>query len=66
MEDFPAFMKHHATAIAAHQQSPGGEGYVFDGDEGSQTAVFTCSREGLSTGHVHPFGGTMNIERKHT
>jgi hypothetical protein len=39
VEDFPEFMKHPANRIAAPDQAtPGVEGYVFDGAEGSQMA----------------------------
>jgi hypothetical protein len=37
MKDFPAFMKHPANKISASSQAtPGVEGYVFDGADGSQ------------------------------
>ncbi|HTG01696.1 MAG TPA: cupin domain-containing protein [Nitrospirota bacterium] len=55
MQDYPAFMKNPVNAIAAHQKSPGVEGYVFDGADGSQMAVFQCSQSGISKEHVHDF-----------
>ena len=55
MDDFPAFMKHSANAIASHQQSVGVEGYVFDGIDGSQMAVFQCAKNSSSNEHVHDF-----------
>lgn len=55
MNDYPSFMKNPANAIAARQKSDGVEGYVFDGVDGSQMAVFQCAREGVSKEHVHDF-----------
>ncbi len=55
MNAFPDFMKHPANAIASHQQSAGVEGFVFDGADGSQIAVFQCARDGVSKEHVHAF-----------
>ena len=44
MNDFPNFMKNPANRIAtSHQATPGVEGYVFDGIDGSQMAFWTCS-----------------------
>lgn len=54
MNDFPSFMKRDANRIAASSQStPGVEGYVFDGADGSQTAFRTCRETASSTSHVH-------------
>lgn len=55
MNEFPEFMKNPANAIAAHQQSAGVAGYVFDGAEGSQIAVFQCEKDGVSKEHLHDF-----------
>ncbi len=55
MNEFPKFMKHRSNAIASHQQSAGVEGFIFDGIDGSQIAVFQCSRDGISKEHVHEF-----------
>jgi len=39
MDNFPEFMKHPANRIAtSNQGTPGVEGYVFDGADGSQMA----------------------------
>jgi hypothetical protein len=39
MKEFPEFMKRPANRIATSSQAtPGVEGYVFDGAEGSQMA----------------------------
>jgi len=55
MDDFPAFMRNPANAIAARSQSPGVEGYVFDGADGGQMACWTCAADGQSEEHVHDF-----------
>lgn len=56
MNDFPRFMKHPANRIARSQQAtPGVEGYVFDGVDGSQMAFWTCSEIASSTEQVHEF-----------
>lgn len=55
MDGFPAFMKNPANAIAAHQQSPGVTGYLFDGADGSQVVIFQCATNGISKEHVHDF-----------
>ena len=40
IDDFPAFMKHAGKRIAkSNQATPGVEGYVFDGADGSQMAL---------------------------
>jgi hypothetical protein len=58
MDDFPEFMKRPANRIATSSQAtPGVEGYVFDGVDGSQVAFWTCRETALSTPHVHDFDG---------
>jgi quercetin dioxygenase-like cupin family protein len=48
MDDFPDFMRRPANRIrAADQHTPGIKGYVFDGSDGSQVAIWT---------HVGPGG----------
>jgi hypothetical protein len=43
MDAFPEFMKHPANRIIrSNQATPGVEGYVFDGVNGSQMAFWTC------------------------
>jgi hypothetical protein len=45
MDDFPAFMQHAANRIAVSDNAtPGVEGYVFDGADGSQMAFWTCTQ----------------------
>jgi mannose-6-phosphate isomerase-like protein (cupin superfamily) len=56
MEDFPAFMRHPANKIAPScQYTPGSEGYVFDGADGSQMAFWTCRESVVSRPHVHDY-----------
>lgn len=62
MEEFPEFMKHPANRIAAAQQAtPGVEGYVFDGVDGSQMAFWTCRETAQSAGHTHEFDEYMLV-----
>ena len=62
MDDFPAFMKHPRNRIAASSQStPGVEGYVFDGADGSQMAFWTCRETASSAPHVHDFDEYMLV-----
>ena len=54
MDDFPGFMKNPANRIATGQQAtPGVDGYVFDGVDGSQMAFWNCRQ----TRTIHAFGG---------
>jgi quercetin dioxygenase-like cupin family protein len=56
MNDFPEFMKQAANRIATGSQStPGVEGYVFDGADGSQMAFWTCRETVPSAAHVHDY-----------
>jgi len=56
MNDFPEFMKHPANKIATSSQAtPGVEGYVFDGADGSQMAFWTCAQDASSAEHVHDY-----------
>ncbi len=55
MKNYPEFMKNPVNAITSHQQSSGVQGYIFDGADGSQIAVFECARDGISKEHVHDF-----------
>lgn len=54
MEAFPDFMKNPANRILrSNQATPGVEGYVFDGTDGSQMAFWTCSEDAESAAHMH-------------
>lgn len=62
MDEFPTFMKHPANRIAAsNQATPGVEGYVFDGVDGSQLAFWTCSQTASSAMHVHDYDEYMIV-----
>jgi mannose-6-phosphate isomerase-like protein (cupin superfamily) len=62
MEDFPEFMKHPANRIAGESQAtPGVEGYVFDGRDGSQMAFWNSSETAMSAAHVHPYDEYMLV-----
>src|SRR5690348_18462543 len=64
MDDFPPFMKADANRIATSSQStPGVEGYVYDGADGSQMAVWTCHETAVSAPHVHDFDEYMVVVR---
>ena len=62
MQEFPEFMKRPANRIAnGSQATPGVEGYVFDGVDGSQMAFWTCSETTPSAAHVHEFDEYMMV-----
>jgi quercetin dioxygenase-like cupin family protein len=62
MNDFPAFMKHRANRIArSNQATPGVEGYVFDGADGSQMAFWTCHETAPSAEHAHEYDEYMIV-----
>jgi quercetin dioxygenase-like cupin family protein len=56
MNAFPEFMKHPANRIArTNHATPGVDGYVFDGINGSQMAFWTCAQTAQSAPHVHDY-----------
>ncbi len=56
MDDFPEFMKQRANEIArSSEATPGVEGFVFDGVDGSQMAFWTCFEAQASAVHIHDF-----------
>ena len=62
MEDFPEFMKQQANRIATSDQAtPGVEGYVFDGADGSQMAFWTCQETAASASHTHEYDEYMMV-----
>ena len=64
MDNFPEFMKHPANKIAGfHQATPGVEGYVFDGADGSQMAFWTCREDAASAAHTHDYDEYMLVVR---
>ena len=62
MDAFPEFMKHPANRIVrSNQATPGVEGYVFDGANGSQMAFWTCGETATSAEHVHDYNEYMVV-----
>jgi quercetin dioxygenase-like cupin family protein len=62
MNAYPEFMKHPANRILrSNQATPGVEGYVFDGEDGSQMAFWTCSADGVCAEHVHDYDEYMLV-----
>jgi len=62
MKEFPAFMKRSVNRIASSSQAtPGVEGYVFEGAEGSQMAFWTCRETASSEPHAHEFDEYMLV-----
>ena len=57
MEDYPNFMKNERNAVHPEDQTPGAEGYIFDGMEGSQMIIWT-SESGVpirTKRHTHDY-----------
>ncbi len=62
MDEFPEFMRRPANRIATTDQStPGVEGYVFDGADGSQMAFWTCHQAAISAAHAHEYDEYMVV-----
>jgi mannose-6-phosphate isomerase-like protein (cupin superfamily) len=62
MDDFPDFMKRPENKIATSSQAtPGVEGYVFDGADGSQMAFWTCRETAVSVPHAHEYDEYMLV-----
>lgn len=56
MLDFPSFIRNSANQIArSSQYTEDIEGYVFDGADGSQVALWTCKADRTSNEHIHDF-----------
>ncbi|MFO0750009.1 MAG: cupin domain-containing protein [Myxococcota bacterium] len=56
MAGFPTFVRRAANRIAAASQHTADiEGYVFDGADGSQLALWTAHADRVSDEHVHAF-----------
>lgn len=65
MDAFPEFMKHPANRIArSNQATPGVEGYVFDGANGSQMAFWTCAENAICAEHVHDYDEYMLVAQR--
>lgn len=55
-------MKNPANRIAkSSQATPGVEGYVFDGADGSQMAFWTCEKTAASAAHQHDYDEYMLV-----
>ncbi len=55
-------MMHPANRIVrSNQATPGVEGYVFGGSDGSQMAFWTCSENAVSAEHVHEYDEYMLV-----
>ena len=62
MDNFPELMRHPANRIAkADQATPGVEGYIFDGADGSQMAFWSCREPGVSATHAHDYDEYMIV-----
>jgi mannose-6-phosphate isomerase-like protein (cupin superfamily) len=62
MHEFPEFMRRPANRIAiTDQATPGGEGYVFDGADGSTMAFWTCRETAAAAPHAHEFDEHMLV-----
>jgi mannose-6-phosphate isomerase-like protein (cupin superfamily) len=56
VNDFPTFVKNPANRIAVtSQHTPGVEGYVFDGADGSQVALWRAAADAVTAEHAHDF-----------
>jgi quercetin dioxygenase-like cupin family protein len=56
MNDFPSFMKNPVNMVDPSSQfTPGIEGYVFDGVDGSQMAFWTYGETATSEEHRHTY-----------
>jgi mannose-6-phosphate isomerase-like protein (cupin superfamily) len=56
MKEFPGFMKCAVNRIAsAAQHTDGVEGYIFDGNDGSQMAFWECRADAKTEEHIHEF-----------
>jgi mannose-6-phosphate isomerase-like protein (cupin superfamily) len=62
VDDFPQFMRHPANRIAkTSQATPGVEGYLFDGADGSQMAFWICRENAPSAAHAHDYDEYMIV-----
>ena len=62
MNEFPEFMRHPANEIArSSQATPGVEGFVFDGADGSQMAFWSCRQSAASAPHTHDYDEYMAV-----
>ena len=56
MNDFPSFMKNPVNMVDPSSQfTPGIEGYIYDGVDGSQMAFWTYKEDAISKEHEHKY-----------
>ena len=59
------FSRVHETSgkqnIELQSSDPGVEGYVFDGEDGSQMAFWSCSNTAASAAHAHDYDEYMVV-----
>jgi|SRR6188768_1633139 len=56
MPEFPEFVRNPLNRIArSSQYTDDIEGYIFDGADGSQVALWTCHANRVSKEHAHDF-----------
>ena len=66
MKEFPNFMKNPLNKVSSKLQfTPGIEGYVFDGVDGSQMAFWTYAQDAQSEGHVHEYDEYIVVVQGH-
>jgi mannose-6-phosphate isomerase-like protein (cupin superfamily) len=64
MDDFPAFTKTAANRIAMNSHAtPGVEGWVFEGAQGSQMTFWPCRGNASAAPHMHDFDEDMVVVR---
>ena len=62
MKAFPEFMRDPANRIVpTDQATPGVEGYVYDGANGTQMAFWTCTMDASSASHTHAYDEYMVV-----
>ncbi len=56
MKDFPKFMKNASNHIESDQENTKDiDGYYYEGNDGSQIAIWTCYSDQISKPHQHSF-----------
>jgi len=68
MKEFPDFMRNPINKIDSKSQyTPGIEGYVFDGADGSQMAFWTYQQASTSQKHSHEYDEyTLVVQGQYT
>lgn len=55
MNNFPSFMMTLDNAVPSQSQSEGVKGWIYNGEDGKQTAYWICEKDGVSKEHTHSF-----------